>query len=171
MKNRFLIIAAALLLLVSSVITVIAVRNPDKSKGGYTRDIIDRVSFTVDHTKFMFTRSENAKEEYTLAFTLTAAKTEADFYAMIHSVEIEGLRYNNMIFQTAVGESYVPQDMILPAEKGKAMPVTWNVILSFSAPAKNTVDFSLKLDYTSGITPDTAEEHILNIPMQITMKG
>ena len=171
MKNRILIIAAAILLLVTSVITVIAGRNPDKSKGGYTRDIIDRVSFTVDNTRFIFTRSENAKEEYTLAFTLTAAKTEADFYAMIHSVEMEGLSYNSMIFQTAAGDSYVPQDMILPSEKGKAAPVTWNVILTFSAPAKNTVDFSLKIDYTSGFTPDTAEEHILNIPMQITLKG
>ena len=170
MKRKALIIAAAAVLLAAAVFTVFAVSRPAKSEGGYERDIIDRVRFSVDNTQFSLLKPETENTLCELEFTLRAEKTEADFYAVLHSAEFEGLDYETVVFQTAAGDNYVPQEMPLPAENGKTVPVEWTVRVRFPAGEADGIGFSLVLNYTSGITQETAEEHILKIPMQITFE-
>ncbi len=166
MKRKVLILIMAAVLLAAAVFTAIAVTRPSANEGSFERNIIDRVRFSVDHTAFTAARSDE-DGLYEIAFTLTAEKTEADFYAVLHSAELEGLDYESMIFQTATGEAFPPQELPLPAENGKAIPVNWSVRVRFAAAAAQDTDFSLILHYTSGITQETAEEHFLRIPMQI----
>ena len=167
MKRKALILIMAAVLLIAAVFTAIAVTRPSAGEGQYHRDIIDRVVFSVDPTHFSFVKTEQGDGTCELEFTLTAKKTEADFYAVLHTAELEGLDYESMIFQTAAGDAYAPQDLMLPAENGKAVPVTWTVRVRLASAAALNTDFSLVLRYTSGMTQETAEEHVLRIPMQI----
>ena len=171
MKQKILIAVFSVVLLAAALVTALAVSGTSEKTGDYKRDIVDRVSFYADATQFSFVRSENADEVYELGFQLTAEKTEADFYALLHSAELDGLDYDTMVFQSATGENLLPEELPLPAENGNAIPVQWTVRVRFPAPEdQNTVDFSLVLNYTSGMTPDTAEEYILKIPMRITFE-
>ena len=170
MKRNILITVITAVLLAAAVITGIALSRPAQSEGGFDRDIIDRVRITVDATQFTVEKPENADALCELEFQLCIQKTEADFYAMLRSADLEGLDYESMIFQTASGDVCVPQDLTLPAENGKPVPVEWTVRVRFAPATAQTLDFSLALNYVSGITQETAEEHVLKIPMQIVVK-
>ena len=165
-----MVFAAALILIAAAVTTVIAVTHPAGSSGRYDRDIIDRVRFTVQDTDFTLAKTTDGPETFELSFRLTAQKTEADFYAVLHSVEIEGLTYDSMIFQTASGDVYLPEEMPLPAEGGRPVPVEWTVRLVFTAQTADSADFDLVLSYTSGVTQETADGHVLKVPMHITFE-
>ena len=161
----FLIIAGVI-----TAVTVIAANRPQESAGQFERDVIDRVRFQVENTDFTLIKSGDEPEEYEITFSLTAEKTEPDFYAILHSVDLEGLEYDSLIFQSDSNENNVPIDLPLPAENGKTVPLQWTVKLLFTSEKKAPVDFSLVIRYSSGITENTADTHILKIPMHITFE-
>lgn len=169
MKRKIALISLFLLLIGSiTAVAVIAANRPSESKGQYERDVIDRVRFQVENTDFTLVKSNNGPEEFEISFTLTAEKTEPDFYAVLHSVDLEGLEYDSLIFQSASDESNAPNDLPLPAENGKTVPLQWTVRSLFTSENNASVDFSLVIKYTSGITESTADTHIIKIPMHIT---
>ena len=169
-KKHILLIAAALAVLIG-VFAVIAGANrrPAETGGKYERDITDRVTFIVEPTIFAFDSTENGEEAYELRFTLRAKKNEADFYAVLHSAVLEGLDYTSVTFQTAEGDkNYVPNELPLLAENGVAEEIVWQVTVLLGTKAPENKEFSLVLHYTSGLTPETADEHYLEIPLKIT---
>ena len=160
---------AALVLLAALTITGIALRRNSGGEGRFERDIIDRVRFTASPTSLTMTDAVPG-EETELTFTLTAQKTEADFYAMIHSIRIEGLEYASVRFQSDnAGDAYVPENLLLPAENTGPTEVTWTVMILYTPDSAGSTEFAVEIDYSAGLTQETADEHILSIPMQVTV--
>ena len=168
-NKRIWIALAVFLLLAAFALTGIAILRPAQSSGSYERDIIDRVCFSVENTDFVLPGGTGGTEESELVFTFSAKKTEADFYAVIHSIELSGLDYRSMTFQAAeANRPYIPEDLTLPAENGKPTELRWTVTVNFTADSAAAKDFELLIDYSAGMTPATADEHILSIPMHLT---
>ncbi len=169
-KKHILLIAAALAVL-AGVFAVVAAANrrPAVTGGKYERNVTDRVTFIVEPTSFTFDGTGTGEEAHELRFTLRAKKNEADFYAVLHSAVLEGLDYTSVTFQTAGGDkNYVPNELPLPAENGIAEEIVWQVTVLLGTSAPEEKEFSLILHYTSGLTPETADEHYLEIPLKIT---
>ena len=169
-SKRILLVAAAVVLLAAFTAIAIAVQRPAESNGGFQQNVTDRVRFAVDRTDFKFEQSADASDGYEFTFTLSAEKTEADFYAVIHSVTISGAAYESIRFQTVSdSENLPPEELMLPAENGKTKEVRWEVTVRLPVNAAEENDFQLIINYTSGITPETADEHFLEIPLHITV--
>ncbi len=133
MKRKISLISIFLLLIGSvAAVTVIAASRSSESTGPYERNVIDRVRFQVENTDFSLLKSKDGPEEFEVAFTLTAEKTESDFYAILHSIDLDGLEYDSLIFQSNSNENNVPADLPLPAENGKTVPLQWTVKLLFT---------------------------------------
>lgn len=168
MKNKKIIITALALAIIiaASAALGIAANRQKASSGKYYRDIVDRVSFTLENTEFELTKSSGKDHE--VVFSFTAKKTEADFYAVINSIDIEGISYKSLIFEnTSNSENYLSENIVLPAENGEAKEISWNITMTLSGDISENTDFFFAVDYTSGMTPDTTDEHILKIPMKI----
>ena len=165
-RNKLILLCAAILTLAAVLVTVgIAVGRPTQSEGGYYRDVIDRLDIGVEHTEFRLAADPDG--EYEVSFRLSLKKAEADFYALLHSVQIEGVQVKTLTFCNVTGNAeFMPRDLLLPAENGVAKEIAWDVTLTFTAAEAGELPFSLTLDYTSGMTRDTADEHILEIPMK-----
>ena len=170
-KTKRIVICAAVLLLAAVFAAVAAaVYNPFSAKGSYERDILDRVRFTVSPTEFTFDDVNDAEDPIEFTFTLTAEKTEPDFYAVLNSVTLTGANYESIRFQTETGgDNAVPNELLLPAENGKTVEVRWAVTVRIPAETAESGKLQLAIRYTSGITADTADEHILIIPISITI--
>ena len=168
--KRILLLTAAVVLLAVFTAVAIAVQKPAGSDGGFRQDVTDRVRIAVDRTDFTFDDNAEGTDGYEFTFTLSAEKTEADFYAVIHSVTLSGAAYESIRFQTVSDtENLPPEELTLPAENGKTKEVQWEVSVRLPADAAGENDFQLIIDYTSGMTPDTADEHFLEIPLHVTI--
>lgn len=165
-KNIIMTAVALMIILAVSAAMGIAVNRQKESKGKYYRDIVDRVSFSLENTEFELVKSET--EDCEITFSFSAKKTEADFYAVINSLDVEGISYKSLVFENTSGaQNYVPEDVLLPAENGEAKEISWNIKMTVSNDIVENTDFYFVVDYTSGMTPDTSDEHILRIPMKI----
>lgn len=172
MKRKIALISIFLLLIGGiTAVTVLAANRPSRSAGQFERDVLDRIRFQVENTDFTLKKTGTGPEEFEIAFTLTAEKTEPDFYAVIHCIDLEGLEYDSLIFQSNSNENNVPSELPLPAENGKTVPLQWTVRAFFTTENKAPIDFSLVINYTSGITESVADTHILKIPMHITFEA
>ncbi len=168
--NKIVIAVAAIVLITVFCAVAAAVHKPAENGGSFVQEITDRMRFTVSPTAFTFAPpEEDAPLEF--RFTLTAEKNEADFYAVIHSVTLTGADYESVRFQTESGtDNAVPQELVLPAENGKAQEIRWVVTVRLPADAAGENAFELAIDYTSGITQETADEHILTVPLNVTIE-
>ncbi|MBQ6022118.1 MAG: hypothetical protein IJL25_04230 [Clostridia bacterium] len=168
--NKIVIAITAELLIAVFCAVAAAVHKPAETDGSFVQEITDRVRFTVSPTAFTFAPPEE-DEPLEFRFTLTAEKNEADFYAVIHSVTLTGANYESVRFQTESGaDNAVPHQLVLPAENGKAQEVRWEVTVRLPADAAGTNAFELAIDYTAGITQETADEHILTVPLKVTIE-
>ena len=168
--NKIVIAIAAVLLIAAFCAVAAAVHKPAETGGSFVQEITDRVRFSVSPTAFTFAPPE-ADEPLEFQFTLTAQKNEADFYAVIHSVTLTGANYESIRFQTeSGGENAVSQELVLPAENGKAQEVRWVVTVRLPADAAGENAFELAIDYTAGITQETADEHIITVPLNVTIE-
>ena len=159
---------AAAVLVAALTAGAVALRRSSGGTGAYKHDIIDRVRFTASPTDLSVTGAAPG-EEIELMFTLTAQKTEADFYAMIHKITPEGIAFTSIRYQSEDGtEAYAPRNLLLPAENGKPTEVRWTVSILFTPDTLADFDFSLEIDYTAGLTEATADEHLLRVPLHVT---
>ncbi len=167
-KRTMLTAAAAVVLIIAFAAAAVALRGPAKQEGTYHRDVLERVCFTVENTDFTVEKETDGAEDCTLRFTLRAQKTEADFYAVIHSVRVEGLDYARLTVQGANAQTVnPPEELALPAENGTPTELAWDADVLFTAAEAGDTDFELVIRFTSGITPQTADEHILRVPMRL----
>ena len=168
-KKKTLILLLAVLLGAFACVAL-AVRLPARTDGRYERDIIDRVRFTVEPTTFELTEEKEA-EFYDLQFVLCAQKTEADFYAVLHSVTLQGIAYQSIVFQNLnEGHSEPPAETPLPAEDVAPVEMRWQATVRIAAAQLENAEISLLLRYTAGMTEQTADEHILTVPLQLTVE-
>ena len=143
--------------------------SPASYGGGYVQKTVDRINLTVDKTTFVFKKS--TENIYNVSFTLTAEKTEADFYAVLNSFSVSGLNADGIFLTANDGATeYVINDTVLPASNGKTEKLTWNVQIPCKMTAAGTLNGTVKIEYTSGITKETADSHLLEIPVTVTVR-
>ena len=173
MKNNKLISAFSILfLLVSIPLTVFAIRasqKPVESTGGYYHTLVDRVDVSADHTEFTFQKPDSPGDPCEITFLLTVKKCEADLFARLDSIGINGISYQNAAFfcETQGLENTVPERLLLPVSNGECIPLTWRVSVTASFPSKGDYTASLQLNYTSGLTEESADSRMLEIPLLV----
>ncbi len=176
MRKRNILLLASAFAVLLGVFAGLAIADrrpaePEETAGRYERTITDRVSFFVEPTRFTVQKTEDGEESFQHSFTLRAKKNEADFYAILHSAAVEGPGIVSVTFQTVGSDkNYVPNELPLPAEDGVAEELCWQVTVLFNAAERGRTDHRLVLHYTSGLTPDAADEHYLEIPLEINIE-
>ncbi len=166
-----ILICAALVIAVP--LTVWAVKSgkaPQSQSGSFSRRIIDRIDFSVENTEFVLKKSESGPEDYTISFYFSAKKTQADFYGRIDSVKINGLTYDNIVFvpQNDNCDGLTLTDMLLPVKDGEPAEARWRADMTFTVADAKPLAPVIEITYTSGMTQQTADTHILEIPLTIT---
>lgn len=174
MKNRRKIISTAAAILAALLIPVgvYALKSgvlPTTSSGGFVRQTVDRINLSVDKTEFTFKKSEDGI--YTIKFELSAEKTEAEFYGRLDSFSITGFDTQYTLLTSADGNAeYVLDSAVLPAKNGKAEKLVWQVEAPCRIGGAGTFNGEIKIEYTSGVTEQFSDSHILAVPVKITVK-
>ena len=166
-KKKSLVILAFVLAVILIPVGAFAVKNavqPSATGGGFVQKTVDRLNLTVDKTEFVFKRS--ADNTYNVSFTFSA-----EFYGVINSLSINGISSEHILFTAADGSpQYVINDTVLPASGGKTQPLSWTVEVPCSIQGTGTVNGSVRIEYTSGVTQQAADSHLLEIPLTVTIK-
>ena len=174
-KNTLIGILLCAALVIAVPVTVWAFKTgqaPKNQSGSFTRRIIDRIDFSVENTEFVLKQSESGPEDHTISFYFSAQKTQADFYGRIDSVKINGLTYDNIVFvpQNDNCDGLTLTDMLLPVKDGEPAEVRWRADVTFTAADAKPLAPVIEITYTSGMTQQTADTHILEIPLSITFE-
>lgn len=170
-KTKYIALFLIVVLAVGIPTGVYAVKNgtsPTSSAGGYFSAIVDRVDITLSKTDFSFTKTQDGTQTFLLTAELTIKKGEPDIYACIHSVDVNGAKCNYVLFTPGAenGSEAAPNELILRSAEKR----TWNVEISVDIAAKTTITPELTIDFSSGLTQETADEHLTSIPLNITVK-
>ena len=174
-KKRIRALFAALFVLLCVPLTVFAIRagaGPSKRSGGYYHTLVDRVDISVDSTEFTLKKSVSGAETFTVPFTLTLLKCEADFYATLDDLEITGVDYAQAEFLCATPgmESVRPAGLALPVLNGESVPLTWNVTLTADFAKKGAYTGAIRIAYTAGLTKETADSKLMEIPLTFNVE-
>ncbi|MBQ6067022.1 MAG: hypothetical protein IJK89_09370 [Clostridia bacterium] len=168
-----MIICAALVIAVP--VTVWAIKTgqaPKATSGSFRRQIVDRIDFAVENTEFTLKKPKSGPQDYTVSFYISAEKTQADFYGRIDSVRVTGIDYDNIVFrpQNENCDGLTLNDLLLPVKDGEPAEVEWKAELTFTAADTKSLSPVIEIIYTSGMTQQTADTHILEIPLSITFE-
>ena len=171
-EKRLRALLGALFMLLSVPLTVFAIRTaaePSEQKGGFYHTLVDRVEISVDSTEFTLKKSVPDAETFAVPFTLTLQKCEADFYATLDELEITGLDYAQAEFLCATPELETarPAGLALPVKNGESVPLTWNVTVNIDLAEKGEYAAAIRIEYTAGLTKETADSHLQEIPLTI----
>ena len=168
-----ILICAALVIAVPMTVWAIKTGKAPKSQSGsFSRQIIDRIDFCVENTEFVLKKTDSAPEDYTISFYISAKKTQADFYGRIDSVRVTGLIYDNIVYvpQNDNCDGLTLTNTILPVKDGEPAEVKWKAELTFTAQSAAPLSPVIEITYTGGLTQQTADTHILEIPLSITLE-
>ncbi len=168
-KKLTVILSVIFILLIPiTVFAVISAQKADVTKGGFSQNTVDRLNINIDATEFAFKKSDSGT--YMIEFTLTAEKTEGEFYGMLNSVEFSGLDFDYMLLTGENGENTAINNTVLPSVNGTPQTLSWNVQIpcKITSAGEYTAEFSVS--YTSGLTKDTSDSRVLTIPISITVK-
>lgn len=133
-----------------------------KTSGEYIQRIENRVNFTIKNTSFTFKEVKNG-DYLTLNISFEAEKTEPDFYCRINSIDFEGCSYKTMTLINAKNNRPFMSDSGYVFETA---PLKLNVEIAVPSDIPSQGCF-LTVDYTSGMTEKTSDEHILRIPVTV----
>ena len=170
---RSILICVVLVIAVPVMVWAIKTgKAPQSQSGSFSRQIIDRIDFCVENTEFVLKKTESGQEDYTLSFYLSAKKTQADFYGRIDSVRITGMTYDNIVFipQNDNCDGLTLTNAILPVKDGEPAEAKWKADLTFTAQTAAALSPVIEITYTSGLSHQTSDTHILEIPLSITIE-
>ncbi|MBQ6165144.1 MAG: hypothetical protein IK118_07400 [Clostridia bacterium] len=165
--------AVFLIALLAAALTVgaiaAAVAGARKKAGSYKRETIDRVDFTVENTQQSFSLADGG--DFVAEITFTAAKTEAEFFAMIEDITVagEGIVKTEVIPADAEGGYKAAVGAVLPAKDGKALPLRWTVRVYFSASGPGVVSPVLRVEFTSGVKREASDGRVFTVPLTFTV--
>ena len=145
---------------------------PKGQSGSFSRKTIDRIDFCVENTKFILQKPASGGTDYTVSFFFSAKKTQADFFGRIDSVQIKNLTYDNIVFvpQNEYCDASTLHHLLLPVADGEPAEVKWRADLTFTTQSAKTLNPVIEITYTSGMSRQTADTHILEIPLSITFQ-
>ena len=171
-KSTVISIVICAALIVAVPVTVWALKTgkaPLSQTGSFQRQIVDRIDFSVENTEFTLQKEAAGQEDYTVSFYLSAKKTQADFYGRIDSVRITGLNYDNIVFvpQNEYCDGMTLNDLLLPVIDGEPVEARWRGDLTFTAQSAAPLSPVIEITYTGGMTRESADTHILEIPLTI----
>ena len=171
-KSTLISIIICTALVILAPVTVWAFKTgaaPKAQSGQFVRRIIDRIDVTVDNTDFVLEKPAAGGSDYTVSFLFSAKKTQADFYGRIDSVQIKGLVYDNIVFvpQNEYCDGLTLHDLLLPVTDGEPAEVVWRGEMTFRAEEPAPISPLIEITYTSGMSRQTADTHILEIPLSI----
>ncbi len=151
---------------------IVGGKKPSVQSGEFENRIADRIEITVENTDFVLKKTESGAETFTLTCFLTAKKTQADFHAMIDSLEFTDIAYDNIVFTALneTSENKTLDSLILTATEGSPDTYRWQVDITLSVIGKGVYNSALKIAYTSGITEKTAQSKVMEIPIKITVE-
>ena len=176
MKKSTLIsiaVCAALVILVPLSVWAFKTGSAPKSQSGqFVRKIIDRIDISVDNTDFILEKPAAGGSDYTISFVFSAKKTQADFYGRIDSVQVKGLSYDNIVFlpQNEYCDGKTLNDLLLPVADDEPAEVRWRGDMTFHAADSAPLSPVIEITYTSGMSRQTADTHVLEIPLTIQYK-
>ena len=99
-------------------------------------------------------------------------KTQTDFFGRIDSVKINGLTYDNIVFvpQNDNCDGLTLTDLLLPVADGEPAEVKWRADLTFTAADARPLSPVIEITYTGGMSEETADTHVLEIPLSVTFE-
>lgn len=149
-----------------------AVKNglePYSKSGGYYSKTVNRMDFAFENTDFSLKKTTEGAETFILTSVLTVRKCESDLFARINTVELDGIDCNYIVFTAAEenGEAVRPENLTLRNDS----TLKWTLEISVNINGAATLAPELVIDFASGLTLDTADEHQLRIPLKINSFG
>ena len=167
-KIKYIRVFLAVLLALCIPLGVYAVKNgtaPEKTSGGYYSKTVNRVDFSLDATEFTCKKTVEGTETFAVSAKLTVRKCAPDLFAVIKKTDIAGLTCQYVLFSadSTPENDYVPENLVLRNDS----PLSWTVEMVFETSDKLSLSPELQIEYTSGLTQDTADEYLLSIPLKI----
>ncbi len=168
-------LVSVIVLLAGISITVFSVaggKKPAVQSGNFANTIADRIEITVENTEFVLKKSSDKAESFTLTMFISAKKTQPDFYAVLDSIELTSLAYDNIVYtaKSEAAENKTVNSLPLTSTNGEADIFSWQTDITLSVLGKGVYNSVLKISYTSGITKNTAQSKFMEIPIKITVE-
>ena len=165
-----LIITAALLVGAATAFAV--TRQADRTlEGHFEQPFVDRVNIAVSQTGFVFESPEEG-DDLVCSFTFSIAKQEADFFARLDSLAVEGDGIKAVTY-TAGNDGFTePERVVRMSEDGEPEVLSWDI--GFTVPyTKGLREYTaaLRVVYTSGTDEINCDSHMKDIPLKITIRG
>lgn len=171
-QKKVLTAVLSCIVMAALVITVPAVLGrlgANKTEGTYTQKIVNRVDFRIQNTQFVFVK-ETAAQDFDFTVSVSAKKTEADFYGVINSIQLNQFSYLSCIVNPAdVAGAVALPDAALPVVNGSPATMTWDVFVTFSAQNAMDTTAQVAIAYTSGVKEEVTNKHLLPVDIQITV--
>lgn len=173
-KHKILTFLTVCVLLLGITVGAFAIaggKKPTSQSGGFYNPVADRMEISVENTDFVLKKASSSSERYTVSLNLSVKKTQSDFYAMLNSFTLSGLAYENIVF-TALNDDTkgkTTDSLVLPVKNGEPVLLKWQVDITFSVVNKGVYKPTITLDYTSGMTPSSAQQKLTEIPLSITV--
>ena len=172
-RNKFVITLLVSVLVIAITVSATAViggKKPSVQSGSFENLIADRIELTLENTEFKLVRSSQATDTYTLTMLLSAKKTQADFYAVLNSFSITGIENDSLVFTAlnSVTENNAIEELMLTATNGEPDTFHWQIDLTLKMAGKGTFSPKINIEYTSGLTKESATSKLLEIPLTIT---
>ncbi|MBR3767127.1 MAG: hypothetical protein IKL10_02685 [Clostridia bacterium] len=173
-KHKIAMLIVSVILLIGITVSAVATvggKKPSVQSGSFENLIADRIEVTLENTDFTLNKSSSDTETFTLTFYLTMKKTQADFYALINNFTFSDISYDNIVF-TALNEKTQDKtlnDLFLTAQNGEPDTFKWQVDVTLSVKDAGKYTSLIKIDYTSGMTQNTATQKLMEIPITITV--
>lgn len=170
MQKKKLFITAMCLIIVSSlVITTAAVvkYKYNASSGETVMETVNRVNIEVSATEFTY-NNVAADGMLTCSTVVSLAKTEPDFYGMLHSITLSGAEFGYTLYTAGKNNG----DALLPEETAITYntPLEWEI--TFTVPyveGQDTYEISLDINYTTGMKTNTTQRYMTSIPLTLTV--
>ncbi len=159
-RTKRLVVIITVAVIALTAVSAWAVLGGERTAGGgYERNIIERVNFSVSQTEFAFDEPDEAGE-LPCYLTFSFNKAEPFFFARLDSLVIEGDGVSGIVYE---GDT-APEYTVVPDDAG----LSWNI--GFSVKYKRGVSaYPVKLivTYTSGVDQANVDSYIREIPLTV----
>ncbi len=163
-------IAVALLALIITAAAVIY-NLPTKTEGSFERKIINRIDFKITNTNFTFSKTDS-DHVFVMNLQLSAKKTEADFYALIDSIEIKDFTIESITVTPNENSPIkdIPPSVSLPVVNGEPAELIYDIAIYFKQTKTGTYNPKLIVNYASGVRKEFIQEYVLKTDLTVTIK-
>lgn len=174
-RKRITLIITSVILILGITVTAIGInmgKKPASQSGEFKNLIADRIEITVENTDFLIKKTSSSSETFTLTFYLSAKKTQSDFYAVINSLSLEGISYNNIVFTslTPSAENKTLSDLVLTATNGEPDEFRWQADVTVTFSGVGNYNARLNINYTSGLSEESSVQKLMEIPININVE-